>query len=113
MHIYANPKRFLSLANWLTPLLLVSGLVLSGGALAYGLAPELPGFLVALGFNAVPPDRLMGETVRIIFLHVPAAWLSLLALGLGYLWVWIDPQGLSWHDRLSGTRLVVLEKASR
>ena len=96
MHIYANPKRFLSLANWLTPLLLVSGLVLSGGALAYGLAPELPGFLVALGFNAVPPDRLMGETVRIIFLHVPAAWLGMggwtgIALSSAALLIWKHP----------------------
>ena len=28
MHVFANPKRFLSLAQWLTPLLLVSGVVL-------------------------------------------------------------------------------------
>lgn len=64
MHGFANPKRFLSLARWLTPLLLVSGLVLAGGALAWGLF-------------AVPPDRLMGETVRILFLHVPTAWLGM------------------------------------
>ena len=64
MHGFANPKRFLSLARWLTPLLLVSGLVLAGGALAWGLL-------------VVPPDRLMGETVRIIFLHVPSAWLGM------------------------------------
>ena len=64
MHGFANPKRFLSLANWLTPLLLVVGLVLSAGALYWGLFE-------------VPPDRLMGETVRILFLHVPAAWLGM------------------------------------
>ena len=34
MHGFANPKRFLSLARWLTPLLLVSGLVLTAAALA-------------------------------------------------------------------------------
>ncbi|MGB5201394.1 MAG: RDD family protein [Sedimenticolaceae bacterium] len=51
-------------------------------------------------------------TWRQSLIRYGAAWLSLLALGLGYVWVWIDPQGLSWHDRLSGTRLVVLEKAS-
>ena len=64
MHAYANPKRFLTIARWLTPLLLVSGLVLSGGALFYGM-------------TSVQPDRLMGETVRILFLHVPAAWLGM------------------------------------
>ncbi len=64
MHGFANPKRFLTLASWLTPLLLAAGLVLSGGALWWGL-------------TQVSPDRLMGETVRILFLHVPAAWLGM------------------------------------
>lgn len=64
MHGFANPTRFLKLASWLTPLLLVSGLVLTAGALAWGL-------------TQVPPDRLMGETVRILFIHVPAAWLGM------------------------------------
>ncbi|MBE5073400.1 cytochrome c biogenesis protein CcsA [Erythrobacteraceae bacterium E2-1 Yellow Sea] len=64
MHGFANPKRFLSLAAWLTPLLMLSGLVVSAGALAWGL------------FN-VAPDQLMGETVRIMFLHVPTAWLGM------------------------------------
>ena len=64
MHGFANPKRFLGLARWLTPLLLVAGLLTAGGALGWGLF-------------AVPPDRLMGETVRILFIHVPAAWLGM------------------------------------
>ena len=29
------------------------------------------------GLTQVPPDRLMGETVRILFVHVPAAWLGM------------------------------------
>ena len=64
MHGFANPKRFLSLASWLTPLLLAGGLLLTAGALAWGWAQ-------------VPPDRLMGETVRILFVHVPTAWLGM------------------------------------
>ena len=64
MHGFANPKRFLTLAAWLTPLLLVCGLVLIAGAFGWGL-------------TRVPPDRLMGETVRILFLHVPTAWLGM------------------------------------
>ncbi len=64
MHGFANPKRFLALASRLTPLLLVSGLLLTAIALVWGLF-------------YVPPDRLMGETVRILFIHVPAAWLGM------------------------------------
>ncbi|QZD95782.1 heme ABC transporter permease CcmC [Qipengyuania gelatinilytica] len=64
MHGFANPKRFLALAGWLTPVLLVGGLLLTAAALFWG-------------FTQVPPDRLMGETVRIIFIHVPTAWLGM------------------------------------
>jgi uncharacterized RDD family membrane protein YckC len=49
-------------------------------------------------------------TWRKSLLRYGAAWVSLLAFGLGYLWVWIDRDGLAWHDRLSGTRLVLLRK---
>lgn len=31
--------------------------------------------------------------------------LSLLAAGAGFWWAWIDRDGLTWHDRASGTRL--------
>jgi len=34
------------------------------------------------------------------------AWLSLAAFGLGFLWQLWDPDRLTWHDRLSNTRLV-------
>jgi heme exporter protein C len=64
MHGFANPARFLRIARWLTPLLLVSGLVLTGGALIWGL------------FYA-PAEGLQGDTVRILYIHVPAAWLGM------------------------------------
>ena len=64
MHGFANPARFLRIARWLTPLLLGLGLLFAGGALVWGL-------------TQVPPDRLMGETVRILFIHVPSAWLGM------------------------------------
>lgn len=35
-----------------------------------------------------------------------AAGLSWLPGGLGFWWAAVDPAGLAWHDRLSGTRLV-------
>lgn len=38
------------------------------------------------------------------------ALLSWLPLGLGYLWILVDRDRLAWHDRLSGTRLVLLKK---
>jgi heme exporter protein C len=64
MHGLANPRRFLALARWLTPVLAGAGLLLTAAALAWGLF-------------VVPGDRLMGETVRILFVHVPAAWLGM------------------------------------
>lgn len=35
-----------------------------------------------------------------------AALLSWSAFGLGFLWIGIDPERMSWHDRLSATRIV-------
>ncbi len=64
MHAYANPTRFLKLARPLTPALLAAGLVLAAAALVYGL-------------RYAPAERLQGETVRILFIHVPTAWLGM------------------------------------
>jgi uncharacterized RDD family membrane protein YckC len=41
-------------------------------------------------------------------LRFGAAILSWAALGLGFLWVLVDPERQAWHDRLSGTRLLRL-----
>lgn len=41
------------------------------------------------------------------------AWLSLLSLGLGFLWVIYDRDKLAWHDRLAGTRLILLPKIQK
>jgi uncharacterized RDD family membrane protein YckC len=41
------------------------------------------------------------------------AWVSAAALGLGFLWALFDRDGLTWHDRLSGTRLVMTVKRDR
>ena len=37
-------------------------------------------------------------------------FVSLLCVGLGYWWIWIDKNRCSWHDRASNTRVVVLPK---
>jgi uncharacterized RDD family membrane protein YckC len=36
------------------------------------------------------------------------AWVSLLCFGLGFFWIMFDRDRLAWHDRWSGTRLVIL-----
>ena len=46
-------------------------------------------------------------------LRCAAALLSFACLGLGYLWCLVDREGLSWHDRLSGTQLILLPKRDK
>ncbi len=41
------------------------------------------------------------------FKRLGAACLSWLPAGAGFLWILIDAEHLAWHDRMSGTRLVV------
>ena len=64
MHLYANPARFLRIARPLTAWLGWGGGAAIAAALAWGL------FLA-------PPERLQGESVRILYVHVPAAWLAM------------------------------------
>ena len=64
MHVLANPARFLKIARSATAWLLWPGLVLAIVGIAAGL------FLT-------PPDYLQGETVRILYIHVPSAWLGM------------------------------------
>jgi uncharacterized RDD family membrane protein YckC len=49
-------------------------------------------------------------TWRDALLRLGGACVSLAALGLGYFWIWIDRDRLTWHDRWSGTRVVVTPK---
>ena len=63
MHRFANPTRFMRLSaavvpaiGWATALLLAVGLVLA--------------------LFVAPPDYQQGESVRIMFIHVPAAWMA-------------------------------------
>ena len=65
MQQFANPTRFLSLANTALPYIWAATIIL----FAIGLYGAL--------FTA-PPDYQQGETVRIMFVHVPAAWLAML-----------------------------------
>jgi heme exporter protein C len=60
----ANPALFLRLANVAVRVLAAAAAVLVGVGLY-------------LGFFRAPADYQQGETVRIMFVHVPAAWLAL------------------------------------
>ncbi len=51
-----------------------------------------------------PDGALAGRGA--LWLRYGVGTLSLLAGGLGFWWAWIDRDRLTWHDRLSGTRLV-------
>jgi uncharacterized RDD family membrane protein YckC len=50
-----------------------------------------------------------GDTLR----RLAAAVLSLLAAGLGWIWIVLDPAKRAWHDRLSRTRVVVVPDPRR
>lgn len=50
-----------------------------------------------------------GQGLIRFFLAWPAFWL----LGLGYLWKYVDPQGDAVHERLSGSKTVLLPKHAR
>lgn len=65
----ANPTRFLARAERMLPFL---WLVTIAG-LAVGLY---------LAFFVAPPDYQQGKTVRIMFIHVPSAWLAMFGYGL-------------------------------
>jgi heme exporter protein C len=67
MFQYANPKRFMDVSGAVLPWL--------AGATAV---------LFAIGLwlcFTVPPDYQQGDTVRIMFIHVPAAWVAMMAYG--------------------------------
>jgi len=59
----ANPERFMAFSRWAAPLFGAAAAVLALAGLT-------------LGFLA-PDDYQQGATVRIMFIHVPAAWMSL------------------------------------
>lgn len=53
------------------------------------------------------PLKLKDALIRLF-----AACLSLLLLGLGYLWMLFDRDRLTWHDRISKTHLILISKDS-
>lgn len=45
-------------------------------------------------------------TWRQLWLRYAVGSVALLLAGLGFWWAWSDPDRLTWHDRLSATRMV-------
>jgi len=83
---YSSPQTFFPLAGRLA---LVFG-ALAVAACAVGLY---------LGFFVAPTDAQQGESYRIIFIHVPAAWMSMFLYVVMAFWAAI---GLAFNTRLSG-----------
>ena len=68
LHRFANPGRFLRLAGAAQPWLTAAALLVTGVGLYWGLF-------------VAPADWQQGDAVRIMYVHVPAAWLA----SLGYM----------------------------
>ena len=63
LHRFANPGRFLRLSGAVLPWLAIAGVIVTGVGLVWGL------------FFA-PADWQQGDAVRIMYVHVPSAWLA-------------------------------------
>ena len=76
MYSLANPARFMQFSGAVLPYL-------------WGLAAILGAAGLYFGFLASPADYQQGETVRIMYVHVPAAWLAL----MGYMFIFVSSLG--------------------
>ncbi len=82
---YASPQTFFPLAGKLIPWFASIAAVLT----VVGLY---------IGFFVAPTDFQQGDAYRIIFLHVPAAWMSMFIYIVMACWAGI---GLAWNTRVS------------
>jgi len=85
-YTFSSPPRFYALTGVLVPVFWALCLVLT----ALGLW---------IGFFVAPTDATQGEVYRIIFIHVPAAWMSMLLYLVMAFWAAI---GWAFNTRLSG-----------
>jgi heme exporter protein C len=69
MHALANPNRFLKLADAIQPWAVALCVLCFAVGLPYALVVS-------------PADYQQGETVRIMYIHVPAAWMGLFCYGV-------------------------------
>ncbi|MDP2112282.1 MAG: heme ABC transporter permease [Thiobacillus sp.] len=85
LYHYASPSTFYPLAGKLIPWFAALAFILT----VVGLY---------IGFFVAPTDFQQGEGYRIIFIHVPAAWMSMFIYVVMAFWSAI---GLAWNTRLS------------
>jgi heme exporter protein C len=85
LYYYASPSTFYPLAGKLIPWFAGLALILATAGLY-------------IGFFVAPTDFQQGEGYRIIFIHVPAAWMSMFIYIVMAFWSAI---GLAWNTRLS------------
>ncbi|MBL4748082.1 MAG: heme ABC transporter permease [Magnetovibrio sp.] len=69
MHRFANPTRFLKIATAIQPWVM-------------GLTVILFGVGLYMALIASPADYQQGESVRIMYVHVPAAWMGMFCYGV-------------------------------
>ncbi|MGI9381937.1 MAG: heme ABC transporter permease [Methyloligellaceae bacterium] len=85
MQRFANPTRFMTIANAVLPWLTGLAIILFAAGLY-------------LAFFVAPPDYQQGETVKIMFIHVPSAWLAM----MGYTVIALSSIGsLVWRHPLA------------
>jgi heme exporter protein C len=92
MHALANPLRFQRIADAVYPWALRGLAVLAPIGLVWALV-------------VAPPDYQQGEAYRIIFIHVPAAWMSMFIYVVMALW---SALCLALNTRLSGMMAAAL-----
>jgi heme exporter protein C len=83
---YASPQTFFPLAGRIAPWCGLAAAILAAAGLY-------------VGFFVAPTDAQQGEAYRIIFIHVPAAWMSMFIYLVMAAWAAI---GLAFNTRLSG-----------
>src|SRR5712672_4398446 len=83
---YSSPQSFYPLAGKLVPCFHVAAALLAVAG-------------IYIGFFLAPTDAQQGEAYRIIFIHVPAAWMSMFIYVVMAGWAAL---GLALNTRLSG-----------
>ena len=82
-YFYAISGKFIPWLGWLTAVMLLTGLY--------------------FGLVKAPPDYQQGDSYRIMFIHVPAAWMSMFIYVLMALWSGIN---LIWNIKLADVMTV-------
>ena len=89
---FASPQTFYPLAGRMAPWFGIAAAILAAAGLY-------------VGFFVAPTDAQQGEVYRIIYIHVPAAWMSMFIYLVMAFWAAL---GLAFNTRLSGMMATAL-----